>query len=152
MSRRHGGRGLRNAVVAIGAAGIGLALRGSGETFGAFGLPRALPFSALILDRSLLRAERGEISTGTVATRLAPTDEAAAGTTPAATNAAIDADVIIARAAAALGQGAGLTVIADGIETASDFARAAAHGVGFAQGPSIGEPMAPETFAASIED
>lgn len=143
-----GGLALRGALAAIGAAGIGLALRGFGETFGALGLPRDLPISALILDRSMLRAELGDAAIGAPPTPLADIG-APIGATGAGT--AITADVVIARAAAALGRGAGLAVIADGIETAGDFARAAGHGVDFAQGPWIGAPMTPEAFAATIE-
>lgn len=43
-------------------------------------------------------------------------------------------------------------MFADSIETAGDFARTAGNGVDFGQGPWIGAPMAPEAFAASIEE
>lgn len=141
-----GGLALRTAIAGIGAAGIGLAVRGFGETFGALGLPRDLPISALILDRTMLRAELDEAA-------------AAAGSIPlgaaadhGAQTMAATADLIIARAAAALGRGAGLAVIADGIETAGEFARAAGHGIDFAQGPWIGPPLTADAFAVAIED
>lgn len=157
-----GGLALRAALAAIGAAGVGLALRGFGETFGALGLPRDLPISALILDRTMLRAELGATA-GTTPFEGAPRGATSRGATPRGTapegsrtdsaiqRTAVAADLIIARAAAALGRGAGLAVVADGIETAGEFARAAAHGIDFAQGPWIGPPMAPDAFVAAIE-
>ena len=111
----------RGHLEALRALGIGIAMDDFGTGYSSLGALSSFPFTKLKIDRSFVGGEQSERSRGLV------------------------------RSILSLGESLGMTTLAEGVETAEQFAELASGGCHAAQGYLIGRPIGADAVGAFID-